>query len=223
MTQGLNLSADGNLEDDARAASVSRIANALRAGAEVSDSAFDALLPRRYRWPSQRHWTPVVACRDAAAWLAPEPDSRVLDVGSGIGKLCVIGSLATAATFVGIEQRPHLVTAARALASLLDANTASFLCGDAFALDWREYSGLYFYNPFAEPLFPEPMRIDSTLDHSEAGHDLAVKRLLDKLVGLRRGTRLVVYHDLGCALPDGFERIEEKVSGHSSLELWIRN
>lgn len=164
----------------------------------------------------------MVACRDAAAWLAPDPDSRVLDVGSGIGKLCLIGSLTTAATFVGIEQRPHLVHAARALASQLDANTATFLCGDAFAFDWRDFSSLYFYNPFAEPLFPEPMRIDSTLEQSERGHELAVMRLVDKLAGLRRGTRLVVYHDLGCTLPDGFERVEQKLSGHSSLELWLR-
>lgn len=216
------MSADDRI-DEARAASLLRTSAALRAGADVSDAAFDAHLPRRYRWPSGRHWTPVAACREAARWLAPHPDSRVLDVGSGIGKLCVIGSLTTAATFVGIEQRPHLVHAARALAAQLGADSASFLSGDAFAADWREFDSLYFYNPFAEPLFPEPMRIDLTLPHSEAAHDLAIRRLVDKLAGLPVGARLVVYHDLGCALPDGYRRVEQKAVDHSDLELWLRD
>jgi SAM-dependent methyltransferase len=205
-----------------RAAGLQRVAAALRAGTDLTDAAFDALLPRRYRWVSERHWTPLVACRDAARWLAPGPDARVLDVGAGVGKLCLAGSLLTGASFVGIEQRPHLVHAARALAGQLGATGATFVRGDALDFDWREFSSIYFYNPFAEPLFPEPMRIDLSVQQSEPGQALCVARLLEKLAGLRRGTRVVAYHDLGCALPDGFVRVEQKWSGHSALELWTR-
>ena len=134
----------------------------------------------------------------------------------------MVGSLTTAATFVGIEQRPHLVQVARALAGELGANSATFRCGDALAVDWREFSSLYFYNPFAEPLFSEPMRIDLTFEQSERGQELSVTRLFGKLADLERGTRVVVYHALGCSLPQEFRLVDRKWSGHSSIDLWVR-
>ena len=216
------MSRESQVRDESRAASLLRIAATLRAGANIGDSSFDAHLPRRYQWASDTHWTPVAACREAAEWLAPEPGSRVLDVGSGVGKLCLVGALATQGTFVGIEQRPHLVQIARALGRQLGATSAAFLCDDAFAVDWRDFSSVYFFNPFAEGLFPDALRIDTTVEQSEQGYELAIAQLTDKLSNLRRGTRVVIYHALGCMLPEGFQRIDHKRSGHSSMELWVR-
>lgn len=164
----------------------------------------------------------MVACRDAAAWLAPEPGCRVLDIGSGVGKLCLVGSLITGATFVGIEQRPHLVEIARELASRLGAATASFVCDDAFAIDWRDFTSLYLFNPFAEVLYPDEVQIDSTVEYEERRFERELVRLAEKLAELRPLARVVVYHALGCPLPEGFRRIDRMWSGHSSLELWVR-
>ena len=171
---------------------------------------------------SERHWTPIAACRVAAQWLAPNAGCRVLDVGSGVGKLCLVGSLTTEATFVGVEQRPHLVQIARDLASELGAETATFLCDDAFTIDWREFTSLYFFNPFAEAIFPEAVQIDSTVECTEQGYDLVLERLARKLADLQRGTRVVVYHSVGCPMPEGFRCLDRQLSGHSSLELWVR-
>lgn len=216
------MSGESQVRDESRAGSLLRIAATLRAGANIGDSTFDAHLPRRYRWASETHWTPVAACREAAEWLAPEPGARVLDVGSGVGKLCLVGSLTTGATFVGIEQRPHLVQIARALGGQLGATTATFLCDDAFAVDWRDFSSIYFFNPFAEALFPEALRIDLTVEQTEQRYELAIAHLSDRLANLGRGTRVVIYHALGCVLPDGFHRIDRKRSAHSHMELWVR-
>ena len=85
----------------------------LRAGWELTDLEFDRVYPSWVRRLSDMHWTPVEVARRAAALLAVDPTTRVLDVGSGVGKFCLIGALTTRATFVGIEQRENLVTVAR--------------------------------------------------------------------------------------------------------------
>ena len=41
------------------------------------------------------HWTPVHVARRAAQFLVTGPETRVLDVGSGPGKFCLVGALAT--------------------------------------------------------------------------------------------------------------------------------
>ncbi len=99
----------------------------------------------------------------------------------GVGKLCVAASLLTGASFVGIEQRPHLVHVARGLASELRASSATFICADAFALDWRQFTGLYLYNPFAEALFPDSLRIDRTVPFAEDRHAASISHLLKSL------------------------------------------
>ena len=153
--------------EEGRPAEVFRLAAALRTGALVTDEAFDALLPKRWRWIARTHWTPVEVCRAAAQLLAPGPDAIVLDVGSGVGKLCLVGALATGASFVGVEQRPHLVKVAQALGAELGATSAAFLCADALSLDWRDFTSLYFFNPFAEAIFPQALRIDATVKQTE--------------------------------------------------------
>jgi SAM-dependent methyltransferase len=205
-----------------RAEALARIAAALRAGEAVTDAAFDALLPKRWRWISDTHWTPLEVCSAAARLLAPSPDAIVLDVGAGVGKLCLAGALSTGASFVGVEQRPHLVQVASALGEELGAASARFVNADAFSLDWRDFTSLYFFNPFAEAIFPQVLRIDATVKQSEEQHAELILRLEDRLAELRPGTRLVVYCGLGCRVPEAFERKSSARLGHNNLELWVR-
>jgi SAM-dependent methyltransferase len=199
-----------------------KLAAALRAGCQVADGAIDALLPPSYRGVSGDYWTPVYTAMYAARWLCPDASARVLDVGSGVGKLCVIGSLVTGATFTGVEQRPHLVEVARQLAADVDARSALFICADAFALDWTAFDGFYFFNPFGEGDHPVQLRLDDTVAYPEDAHARTVARLTEKLESLRAGTRVVIYHSLGCDLPAGFQRAERSWQAESALELWVK-
>src|SRR3954452_18195742 len=68
------------------------LGDALRSGAAVPDAEFDRLFPDELRDRSYLHWTPVEVAVRAAELLAPSPRGiRVLDVGAGVGKLCLIG------------------------------------------------------------------------------------------------------------------------------------
>ncbi len=216
------MSEQQNPVEESRHAELLRLADSLRAGEPVTDAAFDALLPKRWRWISATHWTPVEVCRTAASWLAPGPDSLVLDVGSGVGKLCLVGALSTGASFVGVEQRPHLVKVAAALGAELGATSAVFLGADAFSLDWRDFTSLYFFNPFAEAIFPQALRIDATVKLSEEQHAALIDRLEGKLLELQPGARVVVYCGLGRRVPEAFARTASERLGNNNLELWVR-
>src|SRR5690349_287701 len=135
----------------------------LRRGHELDDDEFDEVYPDWGRRMSHVHWTPVAVARCAAQWLVARPGTRVLDVGSGVGKFAIVGSLVTEGVFYGIEQRKHLVDAAQAAARGLRAKSVHFLHGDMTTLDWQLFDAFYLYNPFQED-----MRSLVPLDASDA-------------------------------------------------------
>ena len=129
-----------------------RLLAELRAGADVSDERFDRLFPAELRQRSARHWTPAAVARRAVELLAPRPDWEILDIGSGAGKLCILGALLSPASFVGVEQELLLVGAAQSAARAAYATRARFVHGSAFDLDWTRFHGVYLFNPFGELL-----------------------------------------------------------------------
>ncbi len=198
-----------------------RISSLLRAGMPVPDAAFDALLPEAPRLASARYWTPVHVALRAARALADAGAEQVLDVGSGVGKFCVIGALATPLTFTGIEHRDHLVAEAQALAARLEvAERATFLAGGFEAVDFRDFDALYFFNPFGENHFTAADHIDGTveLNRRRFDRDVAkVERLLDQVP---RGTLLSTYNSYGGRIPDTFDLLHAQYAESSLLRLW---
>lgn len=180
------------------------------------DAAFDALVPAELRHLSNLHWTPVRVAVQAASLLAPEPGARVLDVGAGIGKLCIVGALSSRAAWFGIEQQAELAAAASRLAHAFGvADRATFRHGDAFSLDWSEFAALYFFNPFELPLFPK---------EPSASFKLAVAETERRLRELRAGTRVVTHYGFGGTMPACFELIrhEQLSPSDGDLACWMR-
>jgi tRNA G46 methylase TrmB len=74
-----------------------------------SDAEFDRLYPERFQLMSFKQWTPLAIARKVAEFLA-EPNAKVLDIGSGIGKFCLTGAYHYPETlFYGVEQRQELI------------------------------------------------------------------------------------------------------------------
>lgn len=188
------------------------------------DEIFDDQLPRKMQIKSSVHFTPVTVARRAARLLAPRPGMRVLDVGAGPGKFCVVAAAEVpACTFVGVELRPHLVRVARRLAERMSVTNATFLAGDALELDWSEYDAFYFYNPFAEQLNGEMFALDSKLELMPSKFLRYVTVTRERLARARVGTRVVTYHSYGAPAPTGYDLVETCRAGSDRLELWIRN
>jgi predicted RNA methylase len=188
-----------------------RLVERLAVGAAVSDERFDRLFPPELRQLSARHWTPVNVARAAARLLAGAEGGAILDVGSGVGKLCILGALTSTATFLGIEEREELVTVARSAAQRIDARRARFLAGSAFDLDWSRFRGLYLYNPFGE-----------LLEQDADAYRQQVGEATERLRRMPVGARVVLYHGLGADLPSGYRRTFSSGSGAEPLEAWVR-
>jgi len=181
------------------------------------DRQFDRLIPRELRHLSSTHWTPVQVAVRAASLLCATRRTRVLDVGSGVGKLCSIGALSSVGTWVGVEQHASLVSTAMDLArSLGVAERTRFVQSDAFSIDWSEYDALYFYNPFELALFG-----DVSLNPSRT---VQIARVQQRLAAMPNCTRVVTFHGFGGVMPSTFELLyhERVLAVGLDLALWIQ-
>ena len=188
----------------------------------VEDAYFDRIYPSWARAPSKMHWTPVQVARRAARLLTEGiADARVLDIGSGVGKFCLVGALTTDAVFHGIEQRPHFVALSRELLRHYQVERLEYFVGDMRTMDWTHYTGIYLFNPFQENKTPW-FRIDSTLEPRQALFDEYVSAAEDELSRMPPGTRVVTYHGFGGEMPESYRRTVEEYCVRGPLELWIK-
>jgi SAM-dependent methyltransferase len=194
--------------------------DALARGTVVADAELDQVFPEELRDRSHLHWTPVAIAMRAAALLAPSPGLRVLDVGAGAGKLCLVGASVTGAMWWGIEQDAVLVAAAKRAAWALEVDGRTrFVQGDGSRLAWDEFDAFYFYNPFttlmlaphASP-FVRYATIQATL-----------RRIEQRLATARAGVRVVTYYGFGGTWPAGYTQISREPAGGDALELWVRD
>jgi hypothetical protein len=184
-----------------------------------ADQAFDRLLPDHLRVLSHKYWTPVDVAIRATSLLCPASRTRILDVGSGVGKLCVVGAMSASGMWCGVEQHEPLVHAARMLASTLGvAERTTFLHGDALAVDWNEFDAIYLYNPFETP----PSDVDPRRQMIDFRALVAcVER---RLATLRDQVRVVTLNGFGGAMPASYELVyHERISAVGlNLALWIQ-
>lgn len=186
----------------------------------MKDVAFDQVFPSGQRFRSLLYWTPVDVAVRAAALLAPTPRHRVLDVGSGVGKLCLVGATTTQATWCGIEQELEMVQAATVAAAQLNVeHRVRFVHGPITAIDWSLFDAFYFFNPFAELMWSG----DGDLDERRARCTAAIAFAESELACSVAGTRVVTYHGFGGELPPGFEIVHREPAREDELCLWIHH
>lgn len=186
----------------------------------VSDAEFDKVFPPSQRLRSHFYWTPVDVAVRACALLAPNPTRQVLDVGSGVGKLCLVGALINpSARWCGIERDATQVRVAHEAARHHGVEQhVQFMHGDFAALDWTRFDAFYFFNPFSELL------LDFEVETSERWkrHRRAIDRARDLLASTPVGTRVVTYHGFGGELGACFELVQRERAGRDELCLWIK-
>lgn len=194
------------------------LADALRSGRRVSDEAFDASYPDAVRAASAAFWTPVDVALEAAALLVAGAGARVLDVGSGAGKLCVIGALATGASFTGVEKQPELVEVARDHAARFGATGARFLVGGPDAVEWSDFDAIYLFNPFRVLPAADGPGVEVARERPLADIVLT-ERLLDVA---RPGTRVVTYCGFGGDMPDAYALVPRSRGVSPHLRMWVK-
>ena len=194
---------------------------ALRRGDVVEDREFNEIYPREIRRKAERHWTPVSVARRAAELLAIR-GTRILDVGAGVGKFCMIAGLTTKCEIVGVEQRPHLLSIAKDCAERLRIPRTEFICANAFSLDWSDFDAFYLFNPFVEHVIGVEHVIDENLIRDPLLYRSYIEQTQSQLLCAREGTSVVTYHGFGGRLPSCYRCFHQETVGTDELELWVK-
>jgi SAM-dependent methyltransferase len=188
----------------------------------IADDDFDHVYPLPARAVSSTFWTPIRVATRASELLVRDTSTRVLDVGSGAGKFCIVGAATTGAQFVGVEHRAHLVETARTAAACVGVTNARFIHGTFDTVDITSFDAVYLYNPFEENVWDRPSWIDETVELSRERFVADVKLAERLLAEARAGTRVVTYHGFGGDMPPGYRLARTERCHSGQLDLWIR-
>ncbi len=202
--------------------SPAEVAEALRRGDEVADAAFDQVYPSDVQEISDYQWTPLSVIDQVVELIEPDMRTRVLDVGSGVGKFCIAASLRAPGSYTGVERRVDRHRLAEAARDRFGAIGASFVLGDALALDWGGFDVLYLYNPFQELVARIFGAVGDTLAYGPEVQSQSVQAARRKLRELRVGARVVLFHGLGDEMPPEFEPASSMPCPAGQLEVWVR-
>lgn len=201
--------------------SAQSVAARLRTGVRVPELEFDRFLPYELRLLSQQYWTPLAVVRQAASWLEELHVRTVVDIGSGAGKFCVAAALLGRGQFIGLEQRPRLVAAARALAhSFGVGDRACFVQGALGEVALPVADAYYLYNPFGENLFGPVEHLDEEVELSERRYARDVARVERLLRRAPVGTYVLTYNGFGGRMPGLYEQIRVDHELPNLLRMW---
>lgn len=193
-------------------------------GVALDDAAFDALLSEHARRASSAYWTPALVALRAAEWIVEANARSVLDVGSGVGKFCLVAARACPELHIaGIEHRAHLVTEASRLARQLGvADRVAFAHGTLDDVDPARFDAVYLFNPFSEHLFPSEQRLDAAVELSPERMERDVARFEAALDRMPVGAVVVTYHGFRGAIPDTFDLARWEQIGDCMLRAWVK-
>ncbi|MBA3962878.1 MAG: methyltransferase domain-containing protein [Chthoniobacterales bacterium] len=186
---------------------------------ERADEEFDQIFPVRIRKHSALHWTPVAVASTAARLLVTAPGTRVLDIGCGPGKFCLVGAKSSDGYFTGIEQRTDLVAVARRAATKLELSNVKFLRGNVLEMSFEDYDAFYLYNPFAENIAGH--RIDATVPLTIRLFKSYIRYVASQLGRRPLGTRVVTYAGYADEIPACYDC--EACFFDDDLKLWVKN
>ena len=184
-----------------------------------SDTEFDNLFPIHIKNLSAIHWTPLNVAAMAARFLAPNASARIIDIGAGVGKFCIAGSIYSKGAFTGIEQRKNFVTIGNKVIGQLGLQRVSLIHGNFTELALNDYTGIYFFNSFHENLvFADAL--DNKVDMSTDLYEQYSAHLISELHKMPVGTRLATFWLSITEIP-GCYKMQESHFNHQ-LKLWVK-
>ena len=189
----------------------------LKSGVRVNDEYFDTVYPVPLRSVSKLHFTPVDVAQYAACALVERPGTRVLDIGSGAGKFCMIGAACTQGQFTGVEQRPSLHRLSERLSRRYALPNVRFIHANITSIDIQAFDAVYFFNAFQENVIQSDP-IDHSVCLDKSLYRLYSQYVRSQLAAMPAGTRLATYFSYGDEVPDSFRVMDTDFEG--KLKLW---
>ena len=185
-----------------------------------SDLSFDQLYPKAIQELAYRHWTPLEVAKKAAEYLGSKNKSKILDIGSGVGKFCLAAAHYNPnVLYYGIEQRKSLISYAESAKEKLGLKNVSFIQGNFTQIDFAQYDHFYFYNSFYENLLGTP-KIDNSLEYSSELFNYYNFYLYRQLRKMPEGTKLVTFHIVEDEMTEGYHIVGTDME--NQLKYWVK-
>ena len=116
----------------------------------LDDLFFDALTTDEFRNHSSIHWSKSSTIQKTTDFLIQNNVHNVLDIGSGIGKFCILGAMLSSIQFTGVEIRKNLYEEAQRIKQKIKLQNLHFIHADVKEINFSAYDAFYYYNPFGE-------------------------------------------------------------------------
>lgn len=184
---------------------------------EFTDEDFGAFYPIKIRKLSATHWTPVAIARKAIGFLADSPGIKILDLGSGTGKFCLVAASHSQAIVTGVEQRENLVRLSKKMAENYRIDNVDFIHGDIKTIDFKEYDAFYFFNSFEENInLTDKLDAENTIDANL--YQEYCQFLHDRFALAPKGTKVVTYCGQDKEIPESYVLVKSQNKG--KLKFW---
>lgn len=189
----------------------------LKQNIDIEDSAFNKLYSTRIRRLAERHWTPVAIAKIAADYLVDKPNKKVLDIGAGVGKFCLVGAASTKGIFYGVEQRASLIKLSKKIAEKHNVENVEFIHSNITDISFSDYDAFYFYNSFFENVDTSCPIDKIVVPNNELflSYSNYVREQLNKTP---KYTRLVTYWSTWEEIPESFNLEHSELNG--VLNFW---
>lgn len=195
----------------------------LRSGEYLDESEFDRLFPPFYHIQSTIHWSPIEVARQIASWLASMGTLKFIDIGCGVGKLCILLQILTRCEISGIEQRTKLVAIADEIIRANSLRNIKIHKLNMLDLCWNDYDVYYLFNPFEEHKnLGESCVLDRDIELNQKYFTLYTGEVLKQLNAAKIGKILITFHGYGGKVPAGWTLLESRRIDNGTLAMWMK-
>jgi SAM-dependent methyltransferase len=185
-----------------------------------SDEQFNRLFPIHIQNLAKSHWTKLEIITKAVEFLAVEHNTKILDIGSGVGKFCLAAAWQSPdVQYFGIEQRRTLYEHALMAQKALAIDNVTFVHGNFTQLDLRDFDHFYFYNSFYENIM-DTDKIDESIECSLELFNYYHLFLLKQLEQKKPGTRLCTLCSFENEIPSDYHEVGSDFN--DLLKYWIK-
>jgi ubiquinone/menaquinone biosynthesis C-methylase UbiE len=184
---------------------------------KIKDNVFDDLFSDELKDVAEIHFSPIEVVRKAAQYLVKKKGDRILDIGSGAGKFCMIGSVVTDGFFTGVEQRKHLHDLANSISERHNLTNLMFINANIIDIPFQDFDGFYLFNPFYENINPIG-KMDDLVELKRVLYDEYSLYVNLQLASKPIGTKLVTYFSYLTEIPDSYRLQSSDFEG--KLKMW---
>lgn len=187
-------------------------------GGTCTDDEFDQLYPDKVRHLSYHYWSTFNLSAKAAILSCYKDKAKILDLGSGSGKFCLVGSLVTNGQFYGVEKRKYLTDIAKNIGALCPGNKPKFIHGDLAEIDWKVFDSIFMFNPLTE--YRSAKQMDEYSQYNLDAYNNYMKLISCKLDEMTKGTRFVAVCEFAFKPPKSYEKIHASMVDGLPFGVW---